>query len=593
MPLLPKQSRMISDLGIFPRSISKVGNHFIGHNSRAAYVQHKGDIQEICPGDIIQHESVSADVVERISGLNFAGTRDDNKTVFMSTSNAIHVELSPEKRESVCYDMQTALSAAMDYAKNSQRIHDILDMCSESATPKYLKYVGSKITVDDASDEYDLVLEKGDLVKLTYLNKDRYDLRLKDSPRIQFIVRGHEVAQNIMGALEFTAPFGQISDQKTNKFEYVGEISKKLSKPTIAKGTVVLTSRKKHYLAHNLAVPIESWMNSQTLHDVLNHIKAGKEPVSYVKGKAIKTSPKIAPMGQAEPLPKLANPKKLSSAGQPKKVATVYGAFFPVSASTPNRSRVVFADTPAKLQSLVRDIIATYNSPVDYSLFTTLSTDENYKAASKNKVVIKTTPIIASTYHVTQTVKMAPAVLHPTFVEPKTGVPSIDFPVYEGQEQKVIEFFRRQIEEGYFNTGVRLSHPQPDTGIRFSAPIIDDVIYDQIIGVARRIAAYLIHEGVPLKKSAITLARGKKAAEIRFHLPKVTAEQKASIDKLVSDYPTLNAPIYETIKPKQPTVEILSVDIHTGKVTARAQRGPSLFGNPFDVLYSNVKRKNF
>lgn len=593
MPLLPKQSRMISDLGIFPRSISKVGNHFIGHNDRAAYVWHKGDIQEIRPGDIIQHESLSAAVVERITGLNFAGTRDDNKAVFMSVSNAIHVELVPEKQESISYDMQTALLAAQEYAKNSQRIHDILDMCSESAAPKYLKYVGKKMSIDDASDEYDLQLDKGDLIKLTYLNKDRYDLRLKDSPRIQFIVRGHEIAQNIMGGLEFTAPFGQISDQKTNKFEYVGEVSKKLLTPNIAKGTVVVTSRKKHYFAHNLAVPIESWMNSQTLREVMNHIKAGKEPVSYVKGKAIKTSPKVAPVGQAEPLPKLANPKKLSSAGQPKNVRTVYGAFFPVSASTPNRSRIVFADSMPKLQTLVRSIIATYNSPVDYSLFTTLSTDENYKAASKNKVVIKTTPIIANTYHVTQTVKMAPAVLHPTFIEPKTGVPSIDFPVYEGQEQKVIEFFRRQIEEGYFNTGVRLSHPQPDTGIRFSAPVMDDVIYDQIVGVARRITSYLLHEGVPLKKGAVTLARGKKAAEIRFRLPSVSAEQKASIEKLVSDYPTLNAPIYETIKPKQPTVEIVSVSIHTGKVTARAQRGPSLFGNPFEALYSNVRRKNF
>ena len=208
MPLLPKQSRMISDLGIFPRSISKVGNHFIGHNDRAAYVWHKGDIQEICPGDIVQHESLSASVVERISGLNFAGTRDDNKAVFMSVSNSIHVELVPEKQESISYSMATALLAAQEYAKNSQRIHDILDMCSESAAPKYLKYTGKKLAIDDASDEYDLELEKGDLVKLTYLNKDRYDLRLKDSPRIQFIVRGHEIAQNIMGALEFTAPFG-------------------------------------------------------------------------------------------------------------------------------------------------------------------------------------------------------------------------------------------------------------------------------------------------------------------------------------------------------------------------------------------------
>ncbi|AXG66833.1 hypothetical protein HOU08_gp107 [Dickeya phage vB_DsoM_JA29] len=591
--IVQKPSRVISDLGIIPRSISKVGDHFIGHNGRAAYVWHRGEITEIVPGDRIAHESISADAVERLTGMHFAGTRDDNQTVFMSASSSVHVQLVPPKEKSISYNLATAMLAAREYAENSQRVFDVLDVSSESAAPKYLKYTGKKMAVDDASDEYDLELEKGDLIKITYLNKDRYDLRLKDSPRIQFIVRGHETAQNIMGALEFTAPFGQISDLKNDSFAYVGTAKKKLLSPLIPKGTVVLLRRKKHYLAHNLAVPIESWMDSQAVKTLLSNLTVDPEGTSYIKGKAIRSTPKVAPVGQAEKLPKLENATKVTGTGSPRNIKTVYGAFFPVSPSTPNRSRVIFADTQAKLQTQVRDIIGGYTSPVDYRLFTSLTTDENYKKAIKNKVVIKTTPILENTYKVSQTVKMAAPVQLPTFVEPKADAPKIEFPIYDGTVAKTYDFLRRLIEEGYFSTGVRLAHPQPTTGIRFSAPEMNDVVYDQVLGIARRITSYLMYQGVPLKKGAVRLARGKKAAELRLTLPPATKEQQESFAKFYEDYPTLNAPIYETIRPKQPTVEITEVHLHTGKVTARAQRGPALYGAPFEVYYSQVKRKIF
>lgn len=591
--LTPKHSRVISDLGIFPRSISKVGDHFIGHNNRAAFVWHKGEITEIVPGDSIRHESVSADAVERISGLNFAGTRDDNQTVFMSSSSSFHVELVPEKSESICYDMTTAIEAAKAYAHSAQQVFDVLKISSESATPKYVKYVGKKLAVDDASDDYDLEIEKNDFIKMTYLNKDRYDLRLKDSPRIQFIIRGHAVAQRIIEGMEFATPFAGVSDVKTDTYAYVGTAKKRITAFGIAKDSVILLRRKKHYLAQNLAVPLESWMNSTEIQTLLSNLKVDPEGQSYVKGKVLRSSPKVAPIGKAEKLPKLENPTKVTGSGSPRNIKTVYGAFFAVSPSQPQRSRIVFADSPQKLETVVRGIIDAYTTPVDYKLFTALTTDENYKAASKNRVVIKSTPILNSTYNVSQTVKMQQRVTMPEYVEPRNGAPALEFPVYEGQESKVLDYFRRLIEEGYFSTGIRLAHPQTSTGIRFSAPQITPEIYDQIVGIARRITAYLIHQGVPLKKGNVRIARGSRAAEIRFDLPSVTADQEVSINLLLQDAPTMNAPIYETTKPKQPTVEIIATDIHTGKVTARAQRGPSLYGAPFDTLYMNVKRKIF
>ncbi|AXG66508.1 hypothetical protein JA13_105 [Dickeya phage vB_DsoM_JA13] len=591
--IVQKPSRVISDLGIIPRSISKVGDHFIGHNGRAAYVWHRGEITEIVPGDRIAHESISADAVERLTGMHFAGTRDDNQTVFMSASSSVHVQLVPPKEKSISFNLATAMLAAREYAENSQRVFDVLDVSSESAAPKYLKYTGKKLAIDDASDEYDLELEKGDLIKITYLNKDRYDLRLKDSPRIQFIVRGHETAQSIMGALEFTAPFGQVSDLKTDTFAYVGTTKKKILSPVIPKGTVVLMRRKKHYLAHNLAVPIESWMDSSAVKNLLSNLSVDPEATSYVKGKAIRSTPKVAPVGQAEKLPKLENATKVTGTGSPRNIKTVYGAFFPVSPSTPNRSRVVFADTQAKLQTLVRDIISGYTSPVDYRLFTSLTTDENYKKAIKNKVVIKTTPILENTYKVSQVVKMSIPVQTPTFVEPKADVPPLHIPAIASKTEAMYDYFRRLIDEGYFNTGLRLAMVQQPTGIRFSAQVMDDTIYDQVVGIARRISSYLMYNGVPLKKGYVTIARGKRAAEIRFKFPQPSKEAEESIERLRNDYPTFNTPVYETIRPKQPTVEITALNIHTGKVTARAQRGPALYGAPFEVYYSLVKRKIF
>lgn len=590
--LTQKTSSVISDLNILPRSVTKVGDVFVAHSSCAAYVWHKGEIIEVRPGDRLRTESISADDVARISEKKFAGTRDD-KSIFMSLSGAISLDINVESLSLNAFDLKSAFSSALAYAKSLDSVHSAFEVCSESAAPKYLKYVGKALAVEDASDEYDLELEKGDVIKLVYLTKDRYELRLKESPRIQFIVRGHEVAQNIMGSLEFTSPFGQVSDQKTDKFEYVGTTKKKVG--NIAKGTSVLKKRGKHYLPYNLAVALESWIGSDELNTLLSSLKVEADAPSYVKGKAIHIAPpapKVAPVGQAQKLPKMPNATKVTGSGSPKDIKTVYGAYFPVSAANQTRSRIVFADTPALLAKQVNSIMGSYGSPVDYTNFSTLSTDENYKKASKNKVVIKATPLLKATYPGT-TVKMTTQTEKTVFVEPRSGAPEITFPVYAGQETKLIDFFRRQIEEGYFNTGLRLAHPQPENAIRFSAAQMDSETYDQVYGVMRRIMAFLLDNGVELKKGGVSTARGSRSAEIRFKLPELTAEQKASVEGLQKDMPTFNAPIYETIKPKQPTVEILSANIHTGKVKARAQRGPELYGAPFDVLWSNVRRKNF
>lgn len=583
-----KESRMVFELGIFPRSISKVGNHYIGHNSRAAYVWHKGEVTELVPGFSIQHESISADEVERITGMKFAGTHEDTgETVFMSKSNAVTVGLVPAIPDSHFYDIPTAYSAAQLFASQSQKVFDVLeasvetDGVSESAVTKYAQYKGPKQHFDDASDEYDLEIEKGDWIRVTYLNKDRYELRLKDSPRVQFILRGHARVQNIVGYVDYTLPFGQVSENKKDKYNYVGSVPKIMRDPYIAKGTAVYEKRKKHYFAQNLGAPIENFLKAGEISNLLNILKQDPEAKSIVAGKLV---------GAAK-LPKLANPEKVKTSS--KKLDKVYGAYFAVSPSAPNRSRVIYADTPEKVQEEARSIISAMSTPVDYNLFTTFSTDENYATTQKNKVVIRSTPLLAAKYPTAQTVKMAVAVNHPEFVEPKNGAPALHIPAHEGKTSAMYDYFRRLITEGYFGTGVRLAMNQPDTGIRFAAPAMDDITYDQIVGTARRITAYLKHNGAPLKQGSVRIARGKKVAEIRFNFPKLPAEGIASLERMRTDFPKFNTPIYETIKPKQPTVEITAVDIHTGKVTVRAQRGSNLYGAPFQVYYSNVIRKNF
>lgn len=589
MALIKKESnRLVRDLSIEPRTVKRIGDMFVGLSSRHAYAWGKGEIREFEPGDFVALPSVSAATIERLSGMNFAGTRDDGHTVFMSKSGAVHVALSGEQPKLSIADRSQVLAVANAYASSLSAITNSLQVASESAARKYATYNGKRVNIDDANDEYELELVKGDKFSMTYLNRDSYELVTKDDPKIKFILRGHVRAANIMGQSDYTQQFGAVGENKTSVFEPVGEVSRNMAQPLqIKKGTVVYMFRKRHYLAQNLVVPLEKIVSAADLDKILSSVKAQTNPKAIAKGREVGVK-----------LPKLENAQKVKSVAPLRNsgnLSTVYGAFFAVSPSTPNRSRIVFGSSAAQVQEQARRAVAAMTSPVDYYLFETSSNDELADLARDGRVVIRASGLLRSAYPRAKRVEMqvagADQYQAPEYVEPATGAPELTIPAIAQNEGKVIETLVRLITEGFFVTGLHLAEQQPGNAIRFAAPVLTDDLYDRVVAGGRRIAAYLVQQGVDMR-GKVTTVRGTKSAEIRFKFPQPSAEQKISIDRLQEEQPTLNSPGYETIRPKQPTVEILKANIHTGVVTVRAQRGPELFGNPYDVSYNNVVRKS-
>ncbi|QQO90264.1 hypothetical protein pEaSNUABM5_00122 [Erwinia phage pEa_SNUABM_5] len=589
MALIKKEgNRLHRDLGIVVNTISRVKDMYVGLSATAAYAWGNGEVREFVPGDFVNFPSVSAATIERLSGMKFAGTLDNGQTAFMSASKAVHIALHPQRTALPVVDRRDVLQAAIDYATTSSDVTGKMLIASESATRTWATYQGRRMTIDDAHDEYELELTKGEKFSLTYLNRDSYELVTHDEPKIKFVVRGHVRAANLIGQSDWPKAFGCVGANREATFEPVGEVSRNMAQPLqIKKGTSVYMFRKRHYLAQNLVVPLEKIVSQGDLDKILASVKAQTSPRAIAKGREVGIK-----------LPKLENAKKAKSVAPlkgSKSLSVVYGAFFAVSPATPNRSRIVFGSTAAQVQEQARRAISAMTSPVDYFMFQTSSNDELFDLARDGRIIIRASGLLRSAYPRAQQVGMQVAGAEgyeaPEYVEPATGAPELTVPAIAENEGKIVETLVRLISEGFFVTGLHLSEQQPGNAIRFAAPVMTDDLYDRVVAGSRRIAAYLVQQGVDMR-GKVTSVRGNKVAEIRFKLPNPTAEQRASIERLVAEQPTLNSPAYETIKPKQPTVEITNINIHTGMVTVRAQRGPELFGSPYDVLYNNVVRKS-
>ncbi|QZE56315.1 hypothetical protein pEaSNUABM23_00117 [Erwinia phage pEa_SNUABM_23] len=587
MNLIQKQHRVIRDLSIMPLTIRQLGDAFVGLSSNnVAYAWRNGEIYDFTAGSDIAFPSLNANIIERISGMHFAGTHEDTgNTVFMSSSSAVHVQLGPKRKPYAVASSFDLMPAVMDFAVALSNTGKALEIASESAGARtYSTYQGKKVVVDDANDEYDLELEKGDKYSMVYLNRDRYELRLKDEPKIVFIIRGHLRAANIIGQTEFTKAYGTIADDKANTFQPVGVIGRNMATPIqIKKDTVIYSYRKKHYLPQNLAVPLEKILSGADLAKVIDGLKPVKENKAIVKGKLVGVK-----------LPPLSGGTKVPSERPIKKnVEVVYGAFFPVSASQPNRSRIVFGKTVKEVQTKAVEAVNRMAVPTDYYLFSTTTSDELYDIAKGGSVLIRATGVLQHTYANAKHVSLGYMDNQTELRDPvKVDVPELRIAAIKPNTQEVVKEVLRLLTEGYFNTGLHLSVRQPPEAISFEGTF-DPRTRDQLTGIARRIAAYLKQNGVEMERGMIRAAFGQKRAELRFNLPTVSGAALQSVNKIQTDEPTLNAPIYATIKPKQPTVEITAFNRHTGYVTIRAQRGPELYSEPYDTLYSNVERKAF
>ena len=585
MNIIQKQNQVIRDLSIIPTTVQRVGDAFIGLSSNnVGYAWRQGEIFDFAAGMSISMPHVNANTIQRISGMNYAGVNPEGNTVFMSSTSAVHVALGERQEQRYIATDKDVQQVTADFAAALSNSGQSLAIASLSAARTYGTYQGKKVVIDDANDEYDLELEKGDKLSLVYLNRDRYELHLKDEPKIVFIVRGHLRAANIIGQTVFDKPFGVVGSDKNNTFMPVGIAGRNIATPMqIKKDTVIYTFRKKHYLPQNLVVPLEKMLDGAELNKLLTALKPVKENKAITKGKLVGVK-----------LPPLPGGQKIKSESPIKRDSkVVYGAFFPVSAAQPNRSRIIFGDNVKDVQKKAVEAIGRMAVPTDYYLFSTFSTDELYDLAKGGSVVIRATGVLQHQYPKAKHISMGYMDNQVEYRDPvKVDVPELKIPAISSNNAKIVKEVLRLLAEGYFNTGLHLSGQQPTDALSFDG-LMDPRARDQLTGIARRIAMYLKQNGAVLPKGSIKLAFGKQRAEIRFNLPKLSGAALQSVNKIQTDEPTLNAPIYATIKPKQPTVEITAFNRHTGYVTVRAQRGPELYSEPYETYYNNVERKVF
>ena len=585
MNIIQKQNQVIRDLSIIPTTVQRVGDAFIGLSSNnVGYAWRQGEIFDFAAGMSISMPHVNANTIQRISGMNYAGVNPEGNTVFMSSTSAVHVALGERQEQRYIATDKDVQQVTADFAAALSNSSQSLAIASLSAARTYGTYQGKKVVIDDANDEYDLELEKGDKLSLVYLNRDRYELHLKDEPKIVFIVRGHLRAANIIGQTVFDKPFGVVGSDKNNTFMPVGVAGRNIATPMqIKKDTVIYTFRKKHYLPQNLVVPLEKMLDGAELNKLLTALKPVKENKAITKGKLVGVK-----------LPPLPGGQKIKSESPIKRDSkVVYGAFFPVSAAQPNRSRIIFGDNIKDVQKKAVEAIGRMAVPTDYYLFSTFSTDELYDLAKGGSVVIRATGVLQHQYPKAKHISMGYMDNQVEYRDPvKVDVPELKIPAISSNNAKIVKEVLRLLAEGYFNTGLHLSGQQPTGALSFDG-LMDPRARDQLTGIARRIAMYLKQNGAVLPKGSIKLAFGKQRAEIRFNLPKLSGAALQSVNKIQTDEPTLNAPIYATIKPKQPTVEITAFNRHTGYVTVRAQRGPELYSEPYETYYNNVERKVF
>ncbi|QYW03423.1 hypothetical protein pEaSNUABM34_00121 [Erwinia phage pEa_SNUABM_34] len=587
MTIIQKQNQIVRDLSIIPTTIRQVGDAFVGLSSNnIGYAWRQGEIFDFAAGDTFTTPHLNALSVSRVSGMSFAGKHEDTgHTVFMSSSSAIHLALGVRGKEVAITESNDALFHATNYATALSNCGVALKIASESAAARvYATYQGKKVVIDDANDEYDLELEKGDKFSMVYLTRDRYELRMKDEPKIVFNVRGHLRAANIIGQSVFDKEFGSVGQDKANTFQPVGQAGRNMATPLqIKKDTVIYTLRKKHYLPQNLVVPLEKILDGSELNKLLSSLKPVVANKAITKGKLVGVK-----------LPPLPGGQKVKSASPiVKDQKVVYGAFFAVSTAQPNRSRVVFGSTIKEVQTKAIEAIGRMAVPTDYFLFSTTTSDELYDQAKSGSILIRSTGSLQSAYPRVKHISMGYSQGQVEYRDPmKTNPPELLTPVIAQNTPEIVRQLYRFLAEGYFNTGMHLSVNQPQSAISFDG-LMDPVAKNQLAGIGRRIAAYLKQSGVELPAGSIKIATGRTRAELRFKFPTLSGAALQSVNKIQTDPPTMNAPIYGTIKPKQPTIEITAVNRHTGYVTVRAQRGPELYSEPYETYYSNVERKAF
>lgn len=580
--LINKHNTIARDLRIPLANLKQVGNTFVAMSGAVAYVFGRGQAYEIAPGMILNLPSISHEEIASVSGAKQFGSPlpDTNEGTYMLSKSSVQEKdmfkaraIDPETVYVV--DNSDVYEAAQRFAHSWSNVlttQDIITSCSAFKAAEWT-FNGVEAQFEEASDEFDVIIEKGDKFTLQYVNRDNYVLKIKGI-REKFYVTGNKRIINILARSTTKDQMQAVASNDKLEFKYEGTVNRNLMRPLrIAKGTKIYSSLGQLYLEYNLMLPLTNVISKTDQKVLLNSCIDEKGP-NIVNGNvgahAVKSTPIEAPTKDDR--------------------VVVWGAAVPVNPNQPHRSRIFFAPDADNAKQKALDFLKNTRTPVPFLVFQTSGNNDLYRESLTGRVLIKNTELVRRQYKATEMRIQAP-IEQFINLDPREDTPDITVPVIKSNTKNAVNAIRNLIDLGYFINGIRLGLDQPQDGLMFEAPHFDDSRYNALVGAARRILVWLKRQGVPTSGNTVTLARGEKRVliEFKFEAPR----DPKSVDLLQTNPPILDAPIYENKKRSEPTVEITNANIHTGQVTCRMQRSATLYSAPYLEHYSNIQRKAF
>ncbi len=579
-----KHTTIAQDLRVSLAEVQKHGHTFIAMSGAKAYVFAQGQAYEIAPGMTLNLPSISQTDLANISGCSVLGTPEDSLTVFSRSSTKIEERadftakvIDPKTIHVV--DGSDVMEAAREFASSWSNVIESQDRALSASAARQVEwtFVGKEIVIEDASDEFDLTLNRNDKFTLQYINRDNYVLKIK-CVREKFYLTGNKRVLNLLANCETKNPLGAVGNNTTDTFKYVGTVNRKMIRPVrLAKGTRIYQSGANHYLEYNLALPMKDIMSKTDIATVLKACVFEDSVPDYSGGKLIKdafTPPAGMEVGKIET----------------EKKKEIWGVAVPVNANQMHRSRLYFSEDADHAKQMALSQISNSRVPVPFLLFSTNNMDSLYKESLSGRVLIKNTELVRRQYRATEMRIQAP-IQEFINLDPREDTPDLTIPAIDSDTAKVVDQIRALVDLGYFINGIRLDINQPRNAIQFAAQYFDDMRYNALVGAARRIIVWLRRQGVPVDSRTVSLVRGEKLVQLEFKFQK--PRDPSSVEKLQSNPPTLDAPIYTNTKRSEPTVEIVSVNIHTGQVVCRMQRSATLYSAPYTESYKFIERKSF
>lgn len=578
--LTNKHNTIAKDLRLDLANAKQVGNTFVAMSGAKAYVLGRGQAYEIAPGMILNLPSISHDEISSVSGASQFGvpTQENEGTYMLSKSNVREVDsfkaraIDPETVYVV--DNADVEEAAHKFAHAWSSVLDTQDLITSCSAFKAAEWTfeGKEATFEEASDEYDVTLEKGDKFTLQYINRDNYVLKIK-GVREKFYITGNKRIINLLARSKTKNQMQAVASNDKLEFKYEGTVNRNLMRPLrIAKGTKIYSSFGKLFLEYNLQLPLTDVISQSDQKTILQSCVDESGP-NIVNGN----------VGAGA-----VNAQAVQVAQEDRK--TVWGVAVPVNPNQLHRSRIFFAPDADSAKQLALDFLSNVRTAVPFLMFETNGNNDLYRESKTGRVLIKHTELVRKQFRATEMRIEAPL---EAFVNmhPREDTPDLTIPAISSKTNEVAMQIRQLIDLGYFINGIRLSIQQPRDGIQFEAQHFDDSRYNALVGAARRIIVWLKRQGVPVDGNTVTLARGESRVvmEFKFHKPR----DLKSVELLQTDPPTLDAPIYENTKRAEPTVEITHANIHTGQVTCRMQRSATLYSAPYLESYSFIKRRKF